>query len=64
MAHWHSWPVGSAPNDLIDPEMGSTAFEGLSHMKPMLRSQAFRVVLFLSALASSSLVIEAGQRWR
>ena len=33
-------------------------------MKPMLRSQAFRVVMFLSALASSSLVIAAGQRWR
>ena len=33
-------------------------------MKPMLRSQMFRVVMFLSALASSSLVISAGQRWR
>jgi hypothetical protein len=32
-------------------------------MKPMLRSQAFRVVFFLSALASSSLVVAAGQRW-
>jgi hypothetical protein len=32
-------------------------------MKPMLRSQVLRVVLFLSALAGSSLVIAAGQRW-
>ncbi len=33
-------------------------------MKPMLRSQVFRVVMLLSALASSSLVIAAGQRWK
>jgi len=26
--------------------------------------QAFRVLLVLSALASSALVLEAGQRWR
>jgi hypothetical protein len=32
-------------------------------MKPKLRSQVFRVAMFLSALASSSLVIAAGQRW-
>jgi len=29
----------------------------------MLKAQAFRVVLVLSALASSALVLEAGQRW-
>ena len=56
--------VGSAPTDLIDPRHGVNRIEGPSHMKPMLRSQVFRVVLFLSALASSSLVIAAGQRWR
>jgi hypothetical protein len=33
-------------------------------MKPMLRSQIFRVVMILSALASSSLVLAAGQRWK
>jgi hypothetical protein len=33
-------------------------------MKTMLRSQAFRIVMLLSALASSSLVLVAGQRWR
>jgi hypothetical protein len=33
-------------------------------MKTMLRSEAFRVVMLLSALASSSLVLAAGQRWR
>jgi len=43
---------------------GVNRIEGPSSMKPMLRSQAFRVVMFLSALASSSLVIAAGQRWR
>jgi hypothetical protein len=30
----------------------------------MLKAQAFRVVLMLSALASSAIVLEAGQRWR
>jgi len=30
----------------------------------MLKSQAFRVLLALSAIASSALVLEAGQRWR
>jgi hypothetical protein len=33
-------------------------------MKSMLRAQAFRAIMVLSALASSALVIEAGQRWR
>ena len=33
-------------------------------MKPMLRSYAFRVVMILSAIASSSLVLAAGQRWK
>jgi hypothetical protein len=30
----------------------------------MIKAQAFRVILVLSALASSALVIEAGQRWK
>jgi len=30
----------------------------------MLKSQAFRALLALSAIASSALVLEAGQRWR
>ncbi len=30
----------------------------------MLKSQAFRVLFALSAIASSALVLEAGQRWR
>jgi hypothetical protein len=64
MVHWHCWPVRFRSYRLIDPNNGFNRIEGPSHMKPMLRSQAFRVVLFLSALASSSLVIEAGQRWR
>lgn len=29
----------------------------------VLKSQAFRVILLLSALASSSLVLMAGRRW-
>ena len=32
-------------------------------MKDMFKSQAFRVVMILSALASSSLVLMAGRRW-
>ena len=32
-------------------------------MKTLLKSQAFRLVLALLTLASSALVIEAGQRW-
>jgi hypothetical protein len=30
----------------------------------MLKAQAFRVLMIMSALASSALVLEAGQRWR
>jgi hypothetical protein len=33
-------------------------------MTRMLKAQAFRVIMVLSALASSALVIEAGQRWK
>lgn len=29
----------------------------------MLKSQTFRIVMLLSALASSSLVLMAGRRW-
>jgi hypothetical protein len=29
----------------------------------VFKSRAFRVVMLLSALASSSLVLEAGRRW-
>jgi hypothetical protein len=29
-----------------------------------LKSQGFRILLVLSALASSALVLEAGQRWK
>jgi hypothetical protein len=29
----------------------------------LLKAQAFRVLLVLSAIASSALVLEAGQRW-
>jgi hypothetical protein len=29
----------------------------------ILKSQAFRALLMLSALASSALVLEAGKRW-
>jgi hypothetical protein len=32
-------------------------------MKDLLKAQAFRVLLALSAIASSSLVLGAGHRW-
>ncbi len=33
-------------------------------MKTVLKAQSFRVLMVLSTLASSALVIEAGQRWK
>jgi hypothetical protein len=33
-------------------------------MKLYLKAQAFRALLALATLASSALVIEAGQRWK
>jgi hypothetical protein len=33
-------------------------------MTRMLKAQSFRVLLMLSALASSALVLEAGLRWK
>lgn len=32
-------------------------------MKEVFKSQTFRVIMLLSALASSSLVLMAGRRW-
>jgi hypothetical protein len=32
-------------------------------MKAIFRTQSFRLILALMSLASSALVIEAGQRW-
>jgi hypothetical protein len=32
-------------------------------MKAFIKSETFRIVMVLSALASSSLVLAAGQRW-
>jgi hypothetical protein len=32
-------------------------------MKTILKAQTLRVILALAALASSALVIQAGQRW-
>lgn len=32
-------------------------------MKNVIKSQTFRVVMLLSALASSSMVLMAGRRW-
>jgi hypothetical protein len=37
--------------------------KGLPQMKTF-KFQAFRVLLVLSAIASSALVLEAGQRWK
>jgi hypothetical protein len=33
-------------------------------MRVYLKGQSFRLILALSTLASSAIVIEAGQRWR
>jgi hypothetical protein len=33
-------------------------------MTRMLKAQAFRVLVVVSMLASSALVVEAGQRWK
>ena len=33
-------------------------------MIPMFKAQAFRIIMALTMLASSSLVIEAGHRWK
>jgi len=30
----------------------------------MIKAQAFRVLMVVSAIASSALVLEAGQRWK
>jgi hypothetical protein len=32
-------------------------------MKAIFKTQAFRIAILLGTLASSALVIEAGQRW-
>jgi hypothetical protein len=38
--------------------------EGARSLLQQLKSQGFRILMILSALASSALVLEAGQRWR
>jgi hypothetical protein len=37
--------------------------QGGSHVKKVIRSQAFRVLLALGTIASSAAVLEAGRRW-
>jgi hypothetical protein len=37
--------------------------EGARSLLQQLKSQGFRIVVILSALASSALVLQAGQRW-
>ena len=37
---------------------------GVDEMRDFFKNQTFRVIMVLSALASSALVIEAGQRWK
>jgi len=45
-----------------DPERAEE--EGARSLLQQLKSQGFRILMILSALASSALVLEAGQRWR
>jgi len=33
-------------------------------MKELVKAQAFRLIIAVMTLASSALVLEAGQRWR
>jgi hypothetical protein len=33
-------------------------------MKQLVKAQAFRLIIAVMTLASSALVLEAGQRWR
>jgi hypothetical protein len=51
----------TAVRGIASPTAGVSEVEGRS-MK-LLKSQAIRVLLALSALASSALVLEAGKRW-
>ena len=73
MPPW-SWPPGTdglwlrlrAPRTLLHgdtfrPRTHSTK-EGIA-MKNLIKSQAFRTLMLLSALASSGLVLEAARRW-
>jgi len=46
------------------PRVAQWARLGGSHPMQKLKSQGFRILMILSALASSALVLEAGQRWR
>jgi len=38
--------------------------KGTRPLLQQFKSQGFRILLILSALASSALVLEAGQRWK
>jgi hypothetical protein len=52
------WPFrvdGGGPGKRTYPERGEAM--------QVLKSQTFRIVMLLSALASSSLVLMAGRRW-
>lgn len=57
MAHGPDAPDG--PSVLV----GETANDTQGDAMQTLKSQTFRVVMLLSALASSSLVLMAGRRW-
>jgi hypothetical protein len=57
MARPPRWPYGDGPGE-------STAPKGAERdAMNVFKSQTFRIVMFLSVLASSSLVLMAGRRW-
>ena len=58
MAYSHSGP----PDRTVLFRARPCARKGSTTMK-LLKAQALRVLLVLSAIASSALVLEAGQRW-
>ena len=62
----YRWPMAPPPDGpyVADPRGKSSAPVGAERdAMQTFKSQTFRIVMFLSVLASSSLVLTAGRRW-
>ena len=60
---WYGWAMASWSIRDERSGLGVTNSTTPRDAMQVLKSQTFRIVMFLSALASSSIVLMAGRRW-
>jgi hypothetical protein len=61
---YSSGAARAVPSDSAQGPSARGRGKGDRPLLQQFKSQGFRILVILSALASSALVLEAGQRWR